>query len=545
MINPKCVRLIFCISVYWLFMFFKLALCVAFAAVCSWAANVRIVVRDPSGAAVPQAAVSIQGDSGQPLQASTNPSGFAVVDLAPGKYRVLVTVTGFEPAEQAIEFDGKTPELVIQLKIAAVETTLDVSGKVSSLLNNDPNYRKLRDDAPASAYSLKGAILKRDAGTLKLTGTVAFLPATLGRSAMAVFTGDGSFHLDPAVTLEKQHIKSVLGTDTIDEEFDSAVFVFTDRTLLEIQDNGQRVEPPAQAADILKRFRSHMRHRIDTPRSQMEAMLFDSEIPNIEADLLAELYNKGQQGSFTAYIRGKHYKDLRFMVKPRGALPNMPSPEEVAVVNVDADGEKDGIWYMTHLLPELQSGSASSIEVKRLFDVEHYRIETTISRGGRLASIADIQVKAREEGPRVVQFSLLPNLRVTRVSIGGTETGYIQESRKADGSFYVILPQSLHRDQSVTLKVEYEGNKVVENEGGGSYRDRRPSQLVSEPECLPAASPLRFDLQSAEKDDARLGRKARQGVSRRRLRRYGMENGYTSCRCGLQLRRLQAEERHR
>ncbi len=77
----------------------------------------------------------------------------------------------------------------------------------------------------------------------------------------------------------------------------------------------------------------------------VEALLGGEDIANVDADLLRELYTP-MRHSFAAYIHGAKHADLRFMVSDSGAMPNLPSPEETAVINRDPDGGQDGIWYL-------------------------------------------------------------------------------------------------------------------------------------------------------------------------------------------------------
>ena len=78
---------------------------------------------------------------------------------------------------------------------------------------------------------------------------------------------------------------------------------------------------------------------------------FTNEGENIDAEILTDLYNPKRPGSFSAFINGKRYKDLRFITKPRGAMPTILSPEEVALINVDPGAEREGIWYLAHFQP--------------------------------------------------------------------------------------------------------------------------------------------------------------------------------------------------
>jgi len=56
-------------------------------------------------------------------------------------------------------------------------------------------------------------------------------------------------------------------------------------------------------------------------------------------------------------------------------IPQIDSPEEVALVNCNGGGMDDGIWYFQHLKSELQARTASSQEERRLFATRRYNIE--------------------------------------------------------------------------------------------------------------------------------------------------------------------------
>ena len=116
----------------------------------------------------------------------------------------------------------------------------------------DPNYTALRNAAPSQSFGVSGLTIERDAEKLEFkSGTLTFLTPVLDRVSMAVFSGDGLFTLEPAVGLEKRHMKLLFGQDTVAEQFREAVLVFTDDTYSEIKESAQQqssVEP--QAAEV-------------------------------------------------------------------------------------------------------------------------------------------------------------------------------------------------------------------------------------------------------------------------------------------------------
>ncbi len=434
--------------------------------------TIPLTVKDPSGAVIAGARVQVKDSKGTVVkEAVTGPDGsMSTPDLAPGDYTINISQPGFETKTLTVHADVKDSARVEAiLTLEKQETAADVTGTISKLANSDPNYRALRTGTPASSYRVENLTLTRDLGKLTfVSGTIDFLPKVLGRTVMAVFSGDGVFALKPELPMEKANVRKLTGADDISEEFKSALLCFNDDTYDEIVKSAQSADG-VHGGDVLREFRSRLRHRNDHPRSMMEALLGGESVTNVEAELLADLYDQAAPHAFSAYLHGKKHTDLRFVIRPRGALPQIMSPEEVAVIHVDPGADAEGIWYHTHLASEWKSGAASSMEDKRIFATEHYRIETVIGGNDHLSATCELRTRSLATGPRVLKFSLLPALRVTRAAMDGKDIAFIQESRKEDGSFYAILPAPLQKDASHTLTFEYEGNKVVEKAGGGTF----------------------------------------------------------------------------
>jgi hypothetical protein len=341
--------------------------------------------------------------------------------------------------------------------IAALVLPAILAGQaVSPLANTDANYHALRHAAPQETYRVENIELKRDVATITLrTGEITFLAPVLSHVTMAVFSGEGRFQLKPAIPIEEAHLNRVLGRPDVDETFDSAMLCFTDGTLAEVQSQAKTIALDPHAAGVLAEFRHKLREKADS---------------NIEADLLSELYSPAEGPSFRAFLHGKTDGDLRFLVVPSGAVPDLPSPEEVGLINVDPNGERDGIWYLTHLESEWKSPQgASSIEDRHVAAAEHYHIETSIAGNGQITAATQIRITAKTDGARLIPFELLPNLRVVRVSEGGRELSYIQEAVKEDPFFHVILPEPTVQGRSYDLSIVYAGGQVIHNEGSGNF----------------------------------------------------------------------------
>jgi hypothetical protein len=431
------------------------------------AATISGSVKDASGAPVAAATVELRSAAGASFSTKTGASGeFRFADLATGAYQLRVALPGFEPWQADIAADA--PPVEIRLAIATLRQQVDVTAARGA--NADPNYRALRDAALEEPLLVENVMLRRDNGVLTLkSGVLAFTAPVLGRSAEAVFSGDGSFVFQPASAIETDHVRSLIGTELIEEQFDRALFCFTDRTADEIRSQAGKHAADAKLNDTLREFRKHLRYRPEQMRSMTEFLLHSDEMDNVDADILADLYNPAQPGFFSAYLHGRKHADLRFHVRPRGVLPGLPAPEEVAVIHLDPGSDQEGIWYLGHLAREIKGRTASSDENKRVVEAESYRIDTAVAHNDHLTAVATVRFHAVTRGDRLIRFSLLPSLRVARVSTGSREIAFVQEDRKEDGSFYVVMPAPMEPGAAYTVTIEYQGDRVVRNEGGGNF----------------------------------------------------------------------------
>jgi hypothetical protein len=435
---------------------------------------------DPSGAVIVGARVEITGgDLSQPLVLSSDARGkFVSADLKPGSYSVRVTHDGFAPLVKTVDLSGAA-ELELKLDVAKQHEEVSVSGKGRAYANSDPLYRKLRDIGLGQTFRFDNFSFQLDTATFQFQqGTLTLLSPVNGIVTGAIYIGQGHFKLEPVTLLDANELKRRSGAQEFDEEFTEVVFRFTGeerrRFLSGMKD---QVETPAEAVAAFEHWKQRMRKRREEPLGFTDQLLHGELMDNVDADLLTAIYNPAHPPFVNAYLHGKKYKDLRYFVRARvGALPQLDSPEEVALINYDPEGMNDGVWYLDHLKSEYMKRTASSSEDRRLFATRSYKIETIISKNDHLFSTATIAFESLLPGERVLKFGLLPNLRVSRVlDDQGQDLYYIQEGRKEDGSFYVVLPNAPEAGKEHSITVQYEGDKVLEVAGDGSYYVRARS----------------------------------------------------------------------
>ncbi|HEY4950434.1 MAG TPA: M1 family aminopeptidase [Candidatus Acidoferrales bacterium] len=431
-------------------------------------------VKDPSGAVVAGARIEISGGNlPQAILLTSDETGkFAALNLNPGSYSVRVVKDGFDDLVTAVELKG-TAEFALRLTIAAQKTSVNVNEKNTAFANSDAGYRQLRDMGLGETYRLENFTLTVDAGTFQFkSGTITFLALVDRVETGAIFVGQGHFTLQPADDINKREMLRRSGNPSAEEDFSEAVFRFTGNQYVRFTTElGGRTEMPPEAAAAFARWKDKVRHRHEIPEGFTQAILQNDTIDNVDADVLAAIDNPKHPAFFNAYMHGSPHKDLRFFIRLRvGAIPQIDSPEEVALINCNGDNLDDGVWYSAHLLSELKAHTANSREDKRLFATHRYNIETVIAKNDHLYARTTITFEPLIAGERVMKFGLLPTLRVTRVTDqDGQDLHFVQENKKDDGSFYAILNEVPAMGQEHTISVEYVGDKVLANAGNGSY----------------------------------------------------------------------------
>jgi len=438
-----------------------------------FAGTLTLTVKDPAQALVGGATVDVTAQRETlPHTKSTEANGRATFDqLLPGAYRVSVTKEGFALWEGSVTIGDRPATLPVALKLATRSTSVQVSARRSPLANSDPNYQAIRTGKLRGVYRVSNLVLTRDAGTFTFrSGSFSFLPPVLGHVTTGVFIGDGNFELKPKDNLATLRLKRMMGADSVTEDFTALVVFFSDATFDEIHQHSESIdESPDKHEEALKRVRDVIQERREPrpggpPRSQLELMLNWEDIPNYDAEILAELYNGDtgkQKGSFRAFLHGKKYPDLRFLLNPHGAMPMLQAAEEVALIDFYPTSNSDGVWYLAHLLPELRQDLDK--EEKRLIATDHYKTDVLIRNTNSaqeqldLAITSGLTFHAAEDGVRMAKLDLMPDLQISRVIWDGAEIPFVQENRNHDGSFYLQTPEALSKGRVYDVTFEYAG----------------------------------------------------------------------------------------
>lgn len=328
-----------------------------------------------------------------------------------------------------------------------------------SSANSDPTYQQLRNlGLGGEAVAVGNLTLKRDAATFHLrSGTVCFVTPVQGKVTGAVFIGDGNLVLDTPLVTERNSLKLLSKEDEFVETFSQAVFRFTDSTYDEIKKAGSAAATGC-AGGLLHNSQDAMRH---------DRMLKW----NLEGRLLQDVLSSEPGGFFLAFVHGKKYNSKEiFAIDPHGAPPLIlpVAPEEVEFATYDEN--KRGVWAAFHLAEEYKKGTASGSQKNAVLHIEHQQLDTTIEKNASLSGKSVTTFASNINGLRVVPFDLFRTLRVESVSgDGGQPLLFVQEEKKEDADFSVILPKALSAGEKYTITTTYSGKEAVSSEGDGNY----------------------------------------------------------------------------
>jgi peptidase M1-like protein len=329
---------------------------------------------------------------------------------------------------------------------------------VAQEANTNPMYKSLRNIGLGDTVRVKGWQLKRDAGIFTLDGVLAFFEPVNGRVTGAAFFGQGTFSLDPPIDVERKSLEELTKEKGLHEQFDVAVFRFTDDTFEEAKRAGAAVSQEGLA--------------IGDAREQLgivERYLRKKLKYNLDGRILEDVAMGKPGGLFYAFIKGKTISDkMVYAIDPHGLSSLGLAPEEVALFTDQPN--KAGAWAAFHFSTEYANHEARGSQNNLPIDIEHQKLDTRIDGSGRLDGVAQTTVVSRVDGLRVLPFDLFHTLRVRNVlDADGKPLEFIQENKDEDAEFFVVLSQPLAKGERVTLTTAYSGREAVLSLGKGDY----------------------------------------------------------------------------
>jgi hypothetical protein len=328
----------------------------------------------------------------------------------------------------------------------------------------DPVYVALRAARPEGpALSVANLALERDVFRFRFEkGVFQFLAPVEGRVTGAVFVGEGSWELRPALEVERRHL-ALLRDDpkfeVLSDRFQSLVLLFTDDTESEIRGGAtQTGAAPAGAGDAWDSFRRTQRKTLKT---------------NLQIRILGDLLRRSdpKTGVFLAGLDGKKLPEALIAVDPKGLdwlAPNILVGSENSALYVIPEADS-GFWYLCRRKAELGTPAISFGTA----DADHYEIDSTILESTRLRGSATLRLAAVSPGLRVLPLRLMDRLRIQEAELGDgkswTPLAVVQEKEDEDSEAAVVLPAAMPAGDPLFLRLRYEGKDVLRDRGEGNF----------------------------------------------------------------------------
>ncbi len=319
---------------------------------------------------------------------------------------------------------------------------------------SDPTYTALRAARPdGRTIALTNFVFDRDVLHFTLNGTLHLLAPVEGKTAGAVFIGQGSYQLKPATPQERRQLAINSGDDKLEmlsDQFDSAVFL--GGALIAA---AEKIGPPATGTAnpaAIDRWNEYMKKQKKDFQS------------NVHIRLLQEILNGETDPFFLVWLNGKKYPPAILTIDPRDI-------EQTVVYIIDND--KGGAWYSSRYKSEIDRGN-SALKLPPV-DPENYLIDATI-KGAELSATSTMTFTPTTTNVRVLPINLFSKLRISAAdwapagdAAAWSAVPFIQEMEKEDSDAAVVFPEPLKMGQKYLLRMTYSGREVLDDAGDGNY----------------------------------------------------------------------------
>ena len=310
--------------------------------------------------------------------------------------------------------------------------------------------------------AVNNLVFKRDRAEITFTtGTLYFAAPVAGRVEGAVFIGEGKFSAAaPPAKFEKENIRRMLKTDTVESDFKTAVLRFTDDTFGVL---GAGNVPGSATSDAQKLA------------TEFEGRVLTETGANIAARLAVSVLNNEQPGFFMGeFDKGKRGR-FAFLLDPQERVPS-----QVFEIN---GGEKGliygylrgtvaaGIWTAFYSEEDYAKKTVEFSDASDQVAIRHHDMDMDLRDPGKWLRYDDrIDVEVLQDKLSAIQFSLNEGmvdeywakhaLRVKSVQTAdGKPVDFIQEN--SDSAVTLLLASAVSRGQKLVFTFRLEGEHMI------------------------------------------------------------------------------------
>lgn len=307
-------------------------------------------------------------------------------------------------------------------------------------------------------YRVRDLTIAKDDVRIYLTdGHLIFSKPVAGHRVAAVFVadvegGDGEVLLRPPDVAERRSLAGYIGSPTLDEHFNSAVFLFTGNDYDELKSQFPRSAANQKSSEIAplldETWTSVLRNLGESYQTRLTLDLMDG--PGHPRGIFAGLFSGRKLGNFDV------------IYDPTIAEQIMAG--QVATRN-------DRLYFDTWT--SFRSRETRGKATPPALDVitSNYRIEATVTPDLELSAVTRVTVRTPIDGMVDAAFEITPRMTVTSVTVDGKPAEFLQRdslrsnlSLNGNGMFVVVPPEPLRAGRSYEFEFRHNG-KVIHDTG--------------------------------------------------------------------------------
>lgn len=309
------------------------------------------------------------------------------------------------------------------------------------------------------AADVSGLVLKRDRAVMIFNGTFYFAAPVEGRVTGAVFVGQGTFQAAvPPSEFEKNNVKRLLNSDSVQSDFKTAVLRFSDDTFDVIGKNKRDASPTEQAQKMA---------------SEIDGRMLRETGANLASRITLSIVNGENPGFFFANFDGGNLDRFSFFFDAQTRIPtayfDINAGEKGLILAYKSLINANETLMAFHGLEDYQSGTVAYSDVNDLVDITDYKMDvdlrnpknklglkTTVSMNARFPNLRAVPFFIGESLGEYEKQRLKKQMRLKSVRSGGEELEAVQEDW--EGAVTVFLPKATAVNQKLELTFEFEGD---------------------------------------------------------------------------------------
>lgn len=308
--------------------------------------------------------------------------------------------------------------------------------------------------------------LKRDRVEMTFNGTFYFTAPVEGKVTGAVFVGQGTFKSEvPASQFEKNNVKRLLGAETVESDFKTAVFRFTDDTFDIIGKNRQDAAADAAAQKLA----------VET-----DARILKETGANLASRLALSIVNNEKPGFFFATFDGGKRERFSYALDHQNRFPTcffgINGGEKGMIFAYRPSIYNNETWLAFYSLEDYQTRYVAYSDMNDLVDITNYKMDldlrapksrlglkTKVQMLSRFANVSAIPFNIGESLGEYENQRLKKQMRTKSVRLGGEELPFVQEDWES--MVTVFLPKTIAQGQNIELEFELDGDFIQQPEG--------------------------------------------------------------------------------